>query len=82
MAPHRQRTPGLAATTIRPFAILVISGLVGLRPRDDDTVEVRPLVPSGDSGKGVWDWFCLDQHPIHDGKILTILWDQLTGTKI
>ncbi len=61
------------------FCDLVISGLVGLHPRDDDTVEVRPLVPSGDSGKGGWDWFCLDNIQYH-GKTLTILWDR-TGAK-
>ncbi len=37
------------------FCDLVISGLVGLVPRADDTVEVDPLVPAD-----AWDWFCLD----------------------
>ncbi len=49
---------------------LVITGLVGLRPRNDNTVEVNPLVP-----EGKWDWFCLDDVPYH-GHSLTILWDK------
>lgn len=56
------------------FCDLVISGLVGLVPRDDDIVEVYPLLPDG-----IWDWFCLDRL-IYHGKILTILWDR-TGEK-
>ena len=52
------------------FADLVITGLIGLRPRSDDVVEVHPLVPGG-----VWDWFCLDAVPYH-GRLLTVLWDR------
>jgi hypothetical protein len=52
------------------FADLVISGLVGLRPREDNTVDVNPLVPEGS-----WDWFCLDRVQYH-GHMLTILWDK------
>jgi hypothetical protein len=56
------------------FADLVISGLVGLRPRADDVVEINPLLPAG-----AWDWFCLDNIHYH-GHELTILWDR-TGSK-
>jgi hypothetical protein len=52
------------------FADLVISDLVGLKPREDNVVEIYPLIP-----KGKWDWFCLDKVPYH-GKMLTILWDK------
>ena len=52
------------------FCDLVISGLVGLRPRADDVVEVSPLVPEGE-----WDWFCLDHVPYH-GRVLTVIWDR------
>jgi hypothetical protein len=52
------------------FADLVITGLVGLRPRPDDVVEVNPLAR--------WDWFCLDRVPYHD-HMLRILWDR-TGS--
>ena len=55
------------------YCDLVISGLIGLRPRPDETVEVNPLVPQG------WASFCLDQVPYH-GHLLTILWDQ-TGQR-
>lgn len=52
------------------FADLVITGLVGLEPRQDDLVEVDPLLPDG-----IWDWFCLDGVKYHD-QTLTILWDK------
>jgi hypothetical protein len=52
------------------FCDLVISGLVGLVPRPDDTIVVDPLIPAE-----TWDWFCLDNIPYH-GRTLTILWDQ------
>jgi len=56
------------------FCDLIITGLVGLRPRADDIVEVNPLVPEGE-----WPWFCLDNIAYH-GRTLTILWDK-TGEK-
>ncbi len=52
------------------FADLLITGVVGLVPRADDTVEVWPLLPSG-----VWNWFCLEGVKYH-GHMLTILWDR------
>ena len=48
----------------------MISGLVGLVPRADDTIEVDPLLPAD-----TWDWFCLDGVPYH-GHSLTIVWDR------
>jgi hypothetical protein len=56
------------------YADLLITGLVGLRPRADNVVEVNPLLPAN-----TWDWFCLDRVPYH-GRTLSILWDR-TGTK-
>jgi hypothetical protein len=56
------------------FCDLVISGLVGLRPRADDVIEVNPLIP-----QNKWDWFCLD-NVLYHGKNLTIFWDK-TGKK-
>jgi len=56
------------------YADLVITGLVGLRPRADSVVEVNPLSPDTK-----WDWFCLDQVPYH-GELLTIVWDR-TGKR-
>jgi predicted GH43/DUF377 family glycosyl hydrolase len=52
------------------YCDLIISGLVGLRPRADETVEVNPLLPDG-----TWDYFCLDQVRYH-GHWLTILYDK------
>ena len=56
------------------YADLIITGLVGLRPRADEIVEVNPLLPAG-----VWDWFCLDGVPYH-GRLLSIIWDR-TGER-
>jgi len=56
------------------FADLVITGLVGLRPRPDDIVEVNPLLPAD-----TWDWFALDDVR-YAGRVLTILWDR-TGER-
>ncbi|MGA2499473.1 MAG: glycosyl hydrolase family 65 protein [Tepidisphaeraceae bacterium] len=55
------------------YCDLVINGLIGLRPRADETVEVNPLVP-----EGAWDYFCLDQVYYH-GRWLTILFDKTGG---
>jgi hypothetical protein len=52
------------------FCDLVISGLVGLRARADDVLEVSPLLPEGE-----WDWFCLDHVPYH-GRVVTVIWDR------
>jgi len=56
------------------YCDLIITGLVGLRPRADDIVEVNPLLPAD-----TWDWFCLD-NVLYHGRIITILWDK-TGRK-
>jgi hypothetical protein len=56
------------------FCDLVISGLVGLEPRPDATVEVNPLLPGR-----AWEWFCLDDVGYH-GHRLTIVWDR-TGER-
>ena len=52
------------------FCDLIITGLVGLRPRADDVVEVNPLLPAK-----TWDYFCLD-NVLYRGRILTIVWDK------
>lgn len=52
------------------FNDLMITGLIGLRPRIDNTIEVNPLIP-----EDKWDWFCLDNIPYH-GQNLTIVWDR------
>jgi hypothetical protein len=55
------------------YVDLVITGLVGLRPRADDSVEVHPLAPA------TWLYFALDDVRYH-GHRLTILWDR-DGTR-
>jgi hypothetical protein len=52
------------------FADLIITGIVGLIPRADDTVEIWPLLPPDK-----WKYFCLDGILYH-GHTLTIIWDQ------
>lgn len=56
------------------FNDLIITGLIGLRPREDNVIEINPLIP-----EGKWDWFCLDNVLYHN-QILTIIWDK-NGTK-
>jgi hypothetical protein len=56
------------------FNDLIITGLAGLRPRADESVEVNPLLPDN-----TWNWFCLD-NVLYHGKIITIIWDK-DGTK-
>jgi len=52
------------------YCDLILTGLVGLRPRADNMVEVHPLIPPN-----TWDYFCLDGVPYH-GRMLTILYDR------
>ncbi|KQR70974.1 glycosyl hydrolase family 65 protein [Pedobacter sp. Leaf176] len=56
------------------FCDLVISDLIGLKPRMDNVLEVFPLIPPGK-----WDWFTLDNVSYH-GKTITLIWDK-TGDK-
>ncbi len=51
------------------FNDLVITGLVGLRPRADDVIAVHPLAPDE------WDWFALDD-VLYRGRVLSVLWDR------
>lgn len=51
------------------FCDLIISGLVGLRPQEGNTIDVRPLIP-----KGKWPWWCLDGVRYH-GHNITIYYD-------
>lgn len=52
------------------FADLLITGVAGLRPREDEVVEVWPLLP-----QETWDWFCLDDVRYH-GRTITVVWDR------
>jgi hypothetical protein len=52
------------------FADLVITGLIGLRPAENNQVVLHPLIPAGS-----WDYFALDGLPYH-GHLLTIYYDR------
>ncbi|MFN8652576.1 MAG: discoidin domain-containing protein [Gemmatimonadales bacterium] len=51
------------------FIDQVITGLAGLRPRGDDTLEVNPLIPAA------WAWFALDD-VAYRGRSVSIVWDR------
>jgi hypothetical protein len=53
---------------------LVISGLAGLRPRPDNTLEVNPLIPADPASPDGIRWFCLENVHYH-GQLVTILYD-------
>lgn len=55
------------------YVDLVITGLVGLRPRADDTLEVKPLAPDD------WPYFALDGVAYH-GHEVAVVWDR-DGTR-
>jgi hypothetical protein len=55
------------------YVNLVITGVVGLRPRADDSVVVNPLAPPD------WSYFALDDVRYHRRR-LSILWDR-DGTR-
>ena len=55
------------------FNDLLITGLVGLRPRADNVIEVNPLAPRE------WDYFALDDVSYH-GHNVSIVWDK-TGAR-
>lgn len=55
------------------YCDLVITGLVGLIPRDDDALEINPLAPVD------WDYFALDDVP-YRGHRVSIVWDK-TGER-
>ena len=52
------------------FNDLMITGIVGLRPQEDGSIVVNPLVP-----QDKWNYFCLDGVN-YRGHILTIIWDK------
>lgn len=56
------------------FNDLIINDLIGIKPRQDNVLELFPLIP-----KNQWHWFMLDNVTYHN-KLVTVLWDQ-TGKK-
>ena len=55
------------------YVDLIITGLIGLRPRADDTLEVDPLAPED------WPYFALDGVAYH-GHDVSVVWDR-DGTR-
>lgn len=55
------------------YCDLIITGLGGLVPRDDDTLQVHPL------GSSDWEYFALDQVP-YRGHFVSVVWDK-SGTR-
>jgi hypothetical protein len=56
------------------FVDLIISGMVGIRPRADDVLEVDPLVPHDPSAPGFQRWFALQDVPYH-GRRVSVVFD-------
>jgi hypothetical protein len=50
------------------FVDLVLTGLLGIKPRASDSLELKPLVPD------TWSYFAVQDLPYH-GHLLTIVWD-------
>jgi hypothetical protein len=55
------------------FNDLIITGLVGIKPRADDILEVDPLAPAD------WAWFALDD-VAYRGHLVSVVWDK-DGTR-
>jgi hypothetical protein len=51
------------------FVDLVLTGLFGIKPQGNDSVQLKPLVPDS------WSYFAVQDVPYH-GHLLTIIWDQ------
>ncbi len=56
------------------YVDLVISGLVGLRPRADDVLEVNPLAPTDPADPNFLKYFRLQDAPYH-GHLVGVAWD-------
>jgi len=56
------------------YVDLILTGLVGLRPRADDVLEVNPLLPDADDPQAL-GWFRVENIPYH-GHLVAIRWDQ------
>ena len=55
------------------YADLVVTGLMGIVPRSDDVLEVRPLFPA--------DWeYCAIDHVTYRGHEVAVVWDR-TGSR-
>jgi hypothetical protein len=55
------------------FVDLVMTGLVGIRPRADDVLEVNPLLPEAGDAQAL-AWFRVQDVPYH-GRRVAVTWD-------
>jgi len=51
------------------FVDLVLTGLFGIKPQANDSIQLKPLVPDD------WSYFAVQDVPYH-GHLLTIIWDK------
>ncbi|MDX3899300.1 MAG: glycogen debranching protein [Sphingobium sp.] len=52
---------------------LILTGLVGIRPRADDVLEVNPLLPATGDAQAL-NWFRVERVPYH-GHLVSVTWD-------
>ncbi len=55
------------------FTDLILSDLLGIKPKIDKTIEINPLIPDD------WEWFAVD-NLYFQGKKFSLIWDK-TGKK-
>jgi len=55
------------------FTDLILSDLLGIKPKIDNTIEINPLIPDD------WEWFAVD-NLYFQGKKFSLIWDK-TGKK-
>ena len=55
------------------FTDLILSDLIGIKPKLNNTIEIKPLVPDD------WEWFAVD-NIYYQGKKFSLIWDE-TGKK-
>ena len=58
------------------WADLIVNALIGLVPRDDETLQIHPLLPP--VAEGGWAHFCIEGLP-YRGRLLTLVWDDPTA---
>lgn len=52
------------------YCDILITGLIGIRPQEDNSIVINPLIPENS-----WDWFCIDGLN-YKGKSLAIFYDK------
>lgn len=52
------------------YCDILITGLIGIRPQEDNSIVINPLIP-----ENTWDWFCIDGVS-YKGKSVAIFYDK------